>query len=136
MLTGTVVLALAANSYELLCTAGFPMVYTRVLTLNPLSPLQHYLYLALYNGIYMVPLAVIVALFVVTLGGRKLTEWQGRILKLISGTMMLSLGTMLLTAPHLLNNALVSIALLIVAMAVAGVVISVTKRVRPDLAEN
>ncbi|GFE57543.1 thioredoxin family protein [Geobacter sp. AOG1] len=136
MLTGTVVLALAANSYELLCTAGFPMVYTRVLTLNPLSPLQHYLYLALYNGIYMVPLAVIVALFVVTLGGRKLTEWQGRILKLISGTMMLSLGTMLLTAPHLLNNALASIALLIVAMAVAGVVIFVTKRVRPDLVRN
>ena len=34
---GTVTLALAANSYELLCTAGFPMVYTWVLTLNALS---------------------------------------------------------------------------------------------------
>jgi len=136
MLAGTVVLALAANSYELLCTAGFPMVYTRVLTLNPLTPLQHYLYLALYNGVYTVPLAVIVALFVVTLGGRKLTEWEGRVLKLISGTMMLALGTVLLTAPNLLNNALVSIALLGVAVTVAGVVVFVTKRVRPDLARN
>jgi hypothetical protein len=34
MLFGTATLALAANSYELLCTAGFPMVYTRTLTLN------------------------------------------------------------------------------------------------------
>jgi hypothetical protein len=37
MLIGTLVLALAANSYELLCTAGFPMVYTRALTLHDLS---------------------------------------------------------------------------------------------------
>ena len=133
MLTGTVVLALAANSYELLCTAGFPMVYTRILTLSPLTPLQHYLYLALYNGVYTVPLAVIVALFAVTLGGKKLTEWQGRVLKLVSGTMMLALGTVLLAAPHLLNNALVSLALLIVAMTVSGLAVFVTKRVRPDL---
>lgn len=136
MLTGTVVLALAANSYELLCTAGFPMVYTRVLTLSPLTPFQHYLYLALYNGVYMVPLAVIVALFAVTLGGKKLTEWQGRVLKLVSGTMMLALGTVLLIAPHLLNNALASLALLIVAMAVSGMVVFVTKRLRPGLARN
>jgi hypothetical protein len=34
LLTGTIVLAIVANSYELLCTAGFPMVYTRALTLH------------------------------------------------------------------------------------------------------
>lgn len=37
MLAGTVVLALAANAYELLCTAGFPLVFTRVLTLSELA---------------------------------------------------------------------------------------------------
>ena len=37
MLAGTAVLAIAANSYELLCTSGFPMVYTRALTLHELS---------------------------------------------------------------------------------------------------
>jgi thiol-disulfide isomerase/thioredoxin len=57
MLFGTVALALAANSYELLCTAGFPMVYTRVLTLNGLTGWAHYGYLALYNLIYVLPLA-------------------------------------------------------------------------------
>jgi hypothetical protein len=34
MLAATVLLAVAANFYELLCTAGFPMVYTRVLTMQ------------------------------------------------------------------------------------------------------
>ncbi len=38
MLCATVVLAIAANFYELLCTADFPMVYTRLLTLSNLSP--------------------------------------------------------------------------------------------------
>jgi hypothetical protein len=30
MIAATIILAIAANSYELLCTAGLPMVYTRV----------------------------------------------------------------------------------------------------------
>lgn len=120
MLAGTVVLAVAANTYELLCTAGFPMVYTRVLTLNDLSRLEHYLYLTLYNVVYIIPLAVIVVIFVVTLGSRKLTEWQGRVLKLVSGCMMLGLGVVLLVKPSLLNNALVSTALLAGTLAVSG----------------
>jgi len=39
MLAATIFLAIAANFYELLCTAGFPMVYTRLLTLAELTPL-------------------------------------------------------------------------------------------------
>src|SRR4030042_3550140 len=45
MLAGAIVLAIAANTYELLCTVGFPIVFTRVLTLSNLTPLQYYLYL-------------------------------------------------------------------------------------------
>ncbi len=51
MLAATMLLAVAVNFYELLCTAGFPMVYTRLLTLQDLGPAQHYLYLALYRTI-------------------------------------------------------------------------------------
>ncbi|MCK7494235.1 MAG: hypothetical protein MZW92_25745 [Comamonadaceae bacterium] len=105
-------LAVAANSYELLCTAGFPMVFARILTLNELPPVSYYLYLVLYNLVYVVPLSVIVGIFTVTLGRKKLTEWQGRVLKLLSGTMMLGLGAVLLINPSLLNNVLVSLALL------------------------
>jgi hypothetical protein len=85
-------LAIAANFYELLCTAGFPMVYTRLLTLADLSPAGRYGYLAAYNLIYVLPLAAIVAVFAGTLGARKLSEREGRLLKLLSGVMMLELG--------------------------------------------
>jgi hypothetical protein len=104
MLTATVLLSVAANFYELLCTAGFPMVYTRLLTLHAPDPASHYAYLALYNLVYVLPLALIVLAFVRTLGARKLSEREGRLLKLLSGLMMLGLGVLLLVAPERLNN--------------------------------
>lgn len=121
MLASTVLLAIVANSYELLCTAGFPMVYTRVLTLAQLDTWQYYAWLAAYNVIYVIPLLAIVIVFVKTMGARKLTESEGRILKLISGFMMLGFGLMLLVAPQWLTNPLASILVLVVAVVVAFV---------------
>jgi len=119
MLASTVLLAIVANSYELLCTAGFPMVYTRVLTLSQLDTWQYYAWLAVYNVIYVIPLLVIVFVFVKTMGARKLSESEGRILKLVSGFMMLGFGLLLLIAPQLLTNPTASILVLVVAVAVA-----------------
>jgi hypothetical protein len=112
MLAGTVVLALAANSYELLCTSGFPMVYTRTLTLQDLSSATFYTYLALYNLVYITPLLIIVAIFTARFGARKLSEGEGRVLKLLSGLMMLLLGIVLVVAPALLNDVTTALALL------------------------
>lgn len=120
LLAGSTVLAVAANSYELLCTAGFPMVFTRALTLHAMGRIGYYGYLALYCAVYIVPLAVIVVIFTVTLGGRKLSEWQGRVLKLVSGVMMLGLGGVLLTRPALLNDPATSLLLLLATLALAG----------------
>ena len=128
MLAGTTVLALAANSYELLCTAGFPMVFTRMLTLRQLSTAQYWGYLAFYCSVYIVPLAVIVVIFTVTLGGRKLTEWQGRVLKLLSGLMMLGLGLVLLIDPALLNNPLASALLFGGTLALAALISLAARR--------
>jgi len=131
MITGTIILAITANAYELLCTVGFPMVYTRVLTLHKLTTLQYYLYLILYNVIYVIPLAAIVIIITVTLGARKLTEWQGRKLKLVSGLMMLFLGIILLINPSLLNNVLAAVTLLVVALATSTLIIFLTKKLNP-----
>ncbi|MEW6571682.1 MAG: hypothetical protein AB1390_11030 [Nitrospirota bacterium] len=128
IIVGTVVLAIAANSYELLCTAGFPMVFTRILTLNNLPNSTFYLYLALYNVIYVIPLSVIVLVFTLTLGSKKLTEWQGRVLKLVSGIMMLGLGSILIFDPAILNSALIAVLLIIAAIATSAAVAAVTKK--------
>jgi hypothetical protein len=129
LLVGTLVLAVAANSYELLCTMGLPMVFTRILTLEQLSNLQYYVYLALYNLVYVLPLAVIVGLFVVTMGRRKLSESEGRFLKLLSGTMMGGLGLVLVLSPEWLSQPLVAI-LLIVSAVILSLMVQLVYRPR------
>jgi hypothetical protein len=123
MLAGTLALALAANTYELLCTAGFPMVFTRALTLRELPTSTYYGYLVFYNLIYVVPLALIVLGFTITLGSHKLQDYEGRALKLLSGVMMLLLGGVIIFAPDLLQNFLASLGILLGAVAVTGLVV-------------
>jgi glutaredoxin len=98
-LGGVIVLAFLVNVVELLCTAGFPAVYTRILTLRELPAWQYYGYLALYNVAYMLDDALMLGVAVVTLSRRKLQERAGRWLKLVSGGAMLGLGAVLLARP-------------------------------------
>lgn len=122
MLAATLILAIAANSYELLCTAGLPMVFTRVLTLNDLNVTQYYLYLVFYNVVYIIPLLLIVIVFALTLGSKKLSEKEGRLLKLLSGSMMLGLGSILLLKPEWIGNMLVSVTVIFGAILLTALV--------------
>jgi hypothetical protein len=122
MIASTVALAVLANFYELLCTAGFPMLYTRILTLRELPAAEYYFYLVLYNVVYVIPLAAIVAAFAYTLGARKLSEREGRILKLLSGTMMLELGMVLILAPTWLDSPWIALILIAAALVVTWIV--------------
>ncbi|MFZ2524224.1 MAG: hypothetical protein WAW87_02815 [Candidatus Ferrigenium altingense] len=127
MLAATLFLAVAANFYELLCTAGFPMVYTRLLTLADLAPAARYGYLAAYNLVYVLPLALIVAVFAFSLGARKLTEREGRLLKLLSGAMMLELGALLLLAPDYLSRVGVAFGLMAAAVGITWIAARLTR---------
>jgi thiol-disulfide isomerase/thioredoxin len=138
ILIATVFLAVAANSYELLCTAGFPMIYTRVLTMHELSAWQHYAYLCLYNLVYVIPLLLIVVGFTLTLGSRKMSEWQGRVLKLLSGVMMLMLGLVLIVDSNLLSNLYYSLGFLVLSLMLTWLVNALYhhRRFNPEAAER
>jgi len=99
-LAGVVVLAGLVNTIELLCTAGFPALYTQILTMQQLPAWQYYGYLGLYNLAYIFDDGLMVTIAVVTLSRRKLQEVAGRWLKLTSGLVMASLGIILLLAPE------------------------------------
>jgi len=128
LLAGTVVLAIAANSYELLCTSGFPLVYTKVLTMNDLSSAARYAWLALYNIVYVIPLLLVVIVFTATLGSRRLSETEGRTLKLVSGLMMAGMGAVLILAPELLHNVLTALALLVAAVILTAIIRALDRR--------
>jgi uncharacterized membrane protein len=127
-LVATVLLALAANFYELLCTAGFPLVYTRLLSLQVQDVLVQHAWLALYNLIYVLPLLAIVLLFVRTMGARKLSEREGRLLKLLSGLMMLGLGGLLVLAPARLDDPLMALGLMLGAVGLTALAARCSRR--------
>ncbi len=93
-------LAVLVNLIELLCTAGLPALYTSVLAQQALSPAAHYGYLALYIAGYIADDALMVGTAVAALGSGKLTERGGRLLKLVSGLVMLALGAVMLLRPE------------------------------------
>lgn len=92
-------LALLVNLVELLCTAGLPALYTSVLAQHALDASAHYGYLLLYIAGYIADDALMVGTAVLALGSGKLTERGGRVLKLISGFVMLALGLVMLFRP-------------------------------------
>lgn len=95
-LAGVAVLAVMVQLVELLCTSGFPALYTRILTLRRLDGASYYGYLLLYNLMYMFDDIVVLAVGVVTLSQHRLQEKEGRVLKLAAGLVMLGLGIYLL----------------------------------------
>ncbi len=99
---GILILAILVNMVEFVCTAGFPAMFTQVLSQQGLTTWGYYGYLGLYNLAYIADDAVMVTIAVVTLSHHKLQEREGRWLKLISGLVMLGLGLLLLFAPYYL----------------------------------
>jgi uncharacterized membrane protein HdeD (DUF308 family) len=64
--------------------------------------MEYYAYLLLYNLAYIFDDALMVSVVVITLHKYKLSEQQGRWLKLISGGFIIALGFMLLLMPEYL----------------------------------
>lgn len=97
-IVATIVLAVLVQIVELMCTSGFPAIYTRILTLSELPPATYYGYLLLYIAAYMLDDVIILAIGVTLLSRHRLQEKEGRWLKLISGVVMLGLGVYLIVS--------------------------------------
>jgi glutaredoxin len=102
-LIGAVVLAILVQIVEFMCTSGFPALYTRILTLHHLRSISYYGYLLLYNLAYMFDDVIVLAIGIITLSQRRLQEKEGRLLKFISGLVMIGLGIYLIIYPMVHN---------------------------------
>jgi hypothetical protein len=101
---GIAALSLLVNLVELGCTLGLPAVYTRVLALREGTGRAARLgWLALYNLSYVVPLGIIVLVAVASMRKITLGERAARVLKGISGALLVAFGLVFLLAPELLR---------------------------------
>jgi glutaredoxin len=99
-MVGAIVLAVLIQWVELLCTSGFPALYTRILTLRQLGGAEYYAYLLLYNLAYMLDDVIVLGIGIATLSQRRLQENEGRWLKLLSGLVMVVLGMYLIAVSN------------------------------------
>lgn len=102
---GTILLGIFVNIIELGCTAILPAVYMTSLIQYCGSNLWlcAAFWTAAYAVVYIIPLVVILANFIYSFKSARLSETQGRVLKLIAGIFMLFFGLLMVFQPELLT---------------------------------
>lgn len=98
-LGGIIVLAMAVNLVELICSAGFPVVYTQVLGMSHLASWQYYLYLLLYIFIFMLDDLFVFVISMKTLEVAGVTGKYTRFSHLVGGILMAAIGLLLIFKP-------------------------------------
>lgn len=107
LVSSSVTLAVFSSLIEIPCTAGFPILYTSVLSAQVETGQIGYLfYLIFYNLIYVFPLLAIIAILGFTFQAKRISEKQIQIIKFIGGVIMIFLGIILLVNPGLIGAAI------------------------------
>ncbi len=101
-LGGIILLAIAVNLVELVCSAGFPVIYLQILSLNKLPFWQYYLYMIFYIVMYMLDDMIIFAVAMITLQLLGVGARYKQASNLIGGVLMLILGALLIFRPEAL----------------------------------
>jgi hypothetical protein len=101
-LGGIIVLALVVNVVELICSAGFPVVYLQILSLNPLPWWQYYAYILLYILIFMLDDLIVFFAAMITFQVTGMSTKYKRFSHLMGGVIMLLLGLLLIFKPEAL----------------------------------
>lgn len=134
-LTGaTVVLAAGVSLVEFSCTAGFPVLWTNLITTaHGVTPALFVLLLLLYMLIYQADELVIFLSAVFTLKANRMEEKHGRILKLAGGMLMLTLAGVMLINPNLMNKLSSSLIIFGIALAAAALVLLLHRVILPKM---
>jgi glutaredoxin len=102
-ITSVIGLAIFVNFIELMCTAGLPALYTKILQDNGIIGVQRIFYLLSYTFFYMFDDGIMVFIAVWTLSQKRLQESGGKWLKLLSGLTLVILSVLMLFFPDALT---------------------------------
>lgn len=131
LVSATFLMALGVSVVEFSCTAGFPVLWTNLLTAQQVGTLTFILLLLLYMLIYQIDEIAIFLAAVFTLKASRLEEKHGRVLKLIGGMLMLTLAGVMLINPDLMDKLSSSLLIFAIAFLAAIVVLVVHRKVLP-----
>ena len=99
-IVGVMALAVSVNVVELACSAGLPVMFIEILSVNNLSFIEEFLYIALYMLFFLMDDLVI---FFIAMTSMQLTGFStkyGKLSKLIGGILLLGIGILLIFKPE------------------------------------
>jgi hypothetical protein len=131
-----VLMALGIALVELPCTAGFPVVWSGLLTDAGVGGAEFGGLLSVYLAIYLVDEVALFTAVVVTLRIARFQERHGQVLKLVGGMVMLALGIVMLVSPAVMNTVGGTVVVFLAAAAATALVHLVTRRVRGSSSEG
>lgn len=133
MAGATVVLAAGVSLVEFSCTAGFPVLWSNLLTAQGVTTATFVMLLLLYLVIYQIDELGVFFAATFTLRASKLEEKQGRVLKLIGGSLMVTLAVVMIVNPAWMNNLGTSLLIFGAAFAVALLILWLHRVVLPKM---
>lgn len=104
MIVATAVMGVGIALVELPCTAGFPFIWSTIISGMELNVSYFSILFVLYIIVYLADELVIFLLAVLKMRSTKISEEQGRTLKLLAGSIMIVMGLVLLFYPDLMKN--------------------------------
>ncbi len=129
----TMVMALGIALIELPCTAGFPVIWSGLLSTHEVSATAFAGLLIAYLVIYLLDELVVFFIAVAKLRIERFQENQARVLKLIGGVVMIALAIVLVTEPELMSQPGPAIGIFVAAFGVAGLIVLLHRRIAPKL---
>ena len=97
---GVILLAVSVNIIELACSAGLPVMFTQILSMNNLTITQEILYIALYMLFFLIDDLVVFFIAVRTMQVTGVSTKYGKISKLVGGILLLLIGILLIFKPE------------------------------------
>ena len=136
LIGGTIVLAAGVSLVEFSCTAGFPVLWTNLVSAQNVPIATFIMLLLVYLVIYQLDELGLFLVAVFTLRSNKVEEKHGRILKLIGGVLMLTLAIVMLVKPSLMSDIGQSVIVFGLAFAVTIVILLLHRVILPKLGVN
>lgn len=133
LMGATILMASGIALIELPCTAGFPVIWSGLVTAHEVSWLEFAALLSVYLFVYLLIELVIFGIAVVKLRIDRFQEHHGRILKLVGGVIMIALALVLIAAPELMSNVGSAMGIFLLAFALTGLIVVLHRRVLPRL---
>ncbi|RJQ43074.1 MAG: hypothetical protein C4545_03620 [Anaerolineaceae bacterium] len=124
-------LAVGVSFIEFSCTAGFPVIWSNLISVNDINTLSYLLLLGLYMLIYLIDEILVFGAAVLTMRASRIEEKHGRALKLISGVIMLILGFVMVVKPEWMNDLGTSLMVFLSAFVITLLVFMVHKKILP-----